>query len=249
MEVIVSPELSPVTVLRQNVEWNQAMASEEGSSATLSMDTPGIYADEAMKREGAIATVNAGPFFDDGIASLRTRSVPQGLALSGGELIWKDQRILDFGFAGFNQDNVLIVSSSITEEEAAELGIRDGCSTGPVLLMNGEPNLEACNGNSGYTRRTAIGQRVDGAVIFVCVDGRSPESIGATCADLIDILIEYGAVNACAMEGGMSTAMFYRDAEGRYGEKGEIQLISNSLAPNYTLTSRMPTFWMVKPVE
>lgn len=219
------------------------------SSPTLSMDTPGIHADEAMKLEHALAAVNAGPFFDDGTAGRYVGSVPLGLALSGSELVWKDQRIPDYGFAGFNQDNVLIVASSMTEEEAEELGIRDGCSAGPVLMMNGKPNMEAYNGDSGYTRRTAVGQRADGAVIFVCVDGRSPESIGATYADLIDILTEYGAVNACAMEGGMSTTMFYRDAEGRYGEKGEIQLISNSLAPNYTLTSRMPTFWMVKPVE
>ena len=218
------------------------------SSPTLSMDTPGIHADEAMKLEHALAAVNAGPFFDDGTASLRTRSVPQGLVLSGSELVWKDQRIPDYGFAGFNQDNVLIVASSMTEEKAAELGIRDGCSAGPVLMMNGKPNMEAYNGDSGYTRRTAVGQRADGAVIFVCVDGRIPESLGATYADMIDILTEYGAVNACAMESGSSSTMFYRDTDGRYGEKGLIQRI-NSQDALQTSLRRMPTFWMVKPVE
>lgn len=218
------------------------------SSPTLSMDTPGIHADEAMKLEHALAAVNAGPFFDDGTAGRYVGSVPLGLALSGSELVWKDQRIPDYGFAGFNQDNVLIVASSMTEEEAEELGIRDGCSAGPVLMMNGKPNMEAYNGDSGYTRRTAVGQRADGAVIFVCVDGRCPESIGATYADLIDILTEYGAVNACAMESGSSSTMFYRDTDGRYGEKGLIQRI-NSQDALQTSLRRMPTFWMVKPVE
>lgn len=218
------------------------------SSPTLSMDTPGIHADEAMKLEHALAAVNAGPFFDDGTAGRYVGSVPLGLALSGSELVWKDQRISDYGFAGFNQDNVLIVASSMTEEKAAELGIRDGCSAGPVLMMNGKPNMEAYNGDSGYTRRTAVGQRADGAVIFVCVDGRSPESIGATYADMIDILTEYGAVNACAMESGSSSTMFYRDTDGRYGEKGLIQRI-NSQDALQTSLRRMPTFWMVKPVE
>lgn len=218
------------------------------SSPTLSMDTPGIHADEAMKLEHALATINAGPFFDDGTAGRYVGSVPLGLALSGSELVWKDQRISDYGFAGFNQDNVLIVASSMTEEEAEELGIRDGCSAGPVLMMNGKPNMEAYNGDSGYTRRTAVGQRADGAVIFVCVDGRIPESLGATYADMIDILTEYGAVNACAMESGSSSTMFYRDTDGRYGEKGLIQRI-NSQDALQTSLRRMPTFWMVKLVE
>ena len=55
--------------------------------------------------------------------------------------------------------------------------------------------------------RTAIGQRADGTVIFVVVDGRQGGSLGATYADLIDIMVEYGAVNACNMDGGSSSIM------------------------------------------
>ena len=63
---------------------------------------------------------------------------------------------------------------------------------------------------------------------------------------MIDLLTEYGAVNACALNGGSSSAMLYRDADGRYGEKGAVQMINRySLAQSSI--RRMPTFWMVKP--
>lgn len=216
------------------------------SSNPLSMDTPGARMDEAMERENAIAAVNAGPFFDDGTASQAVGSVPSGLALSEDAVIWNDQQISEYGFVGFNKDNILIVASSMTETEAKEQGIRDGCSSGPVLMINGEPNMEVYNGNSGYNPRTAVGQRADGAVVFVCADGRNPDSLGATYADMIDILTEYGTVNACALNGGSSSAMLYRDADGRYGEKGAVQMINRYPLAQSSLR-RMPTFWMVKP--
>ena len=33
--------------------------------------------------------------------------------------------------------------------------------------------------------------------------------MGATMADLIDVMLEYGAVNACNLDGGSSTLMWY----------------------------------------
>lgn len=216
------------------------------SSNPLSMDTPGVPMDEAMEREQAIAAVNAGPFFDDGTSSQSVGSVPIGLVLSGNAVIWNDQQISEYGFVGFNNDNILIVASSMTETEAKEQGIRDGCSSGPVLVINGEPNMDAYNGNFGYRPRTAVGQRSDGAVVFVCADGRNADSLGATYADMIDILTEYGAVNACALNDGSASNMLYRDVDGRYGEKGAMQML-NRYPVGTTSLRRMPTFWMVKP--
>lgn len=217
------------------------------ASNPLSMDKPGARMGEAMEQEKAVAAVNAGPFFDDGSTSKSVGSVPCGLVLSGASVIWNDQSISEYSFVGFNKDNILIVAASITEEEARGLGIRDGCSGGPVLMVNGEPNAEVYNENSGYQPRTVIGQRADGAVVFVCADGRNPDSLGATYADMIDILEEYGVMNACALNGGSSSAMLYRDTDGRrYGEKGAIQLINRN-SPEESPIRNMPTFWMVKP--
>ena len=94
--------------------------------------------------------------------------------------------------------------------------------------------------------RTAVGQRKDGAVVFVCIDGRQAGSAGGTYKDVIDIMIEYGVVNACNMDGGSSSIMFYLDTYGLYGESGTVQVI-NSYSLLQERPRKMPTFWMVAP--
>lgn len=61
----------------------------------------------------------------------------------------------------------MVAQDNLSKAQAEELNIRDGCCFGPVLIMNGEINQEAYNSNSGWNPRTAIGQRKDGAVVFV----------------------------------------------------------------------------------
>ena len=137
------------------------------------------------------------------------------------------------------------MAKDLTRTEADALGIRDGCEFGPALIINGEINQAAYEKNSGMNPRTAIGQRADGTVIFVVVDGRQSGSLGATFGDMIDIMVEYNAVNACNMDGGSSAIMLYRDTFGRYGNPGQVQTISN-----YALLQeqprRMPDFWMIR---
>ena len=217
------------------------------SSPQFSMDIPGTRITEQIQTEGAAAAVNAGAFFDNGTSSPSVGSVPEGLVISGGKVVWNSGKAPEEGFVGFNQDNVLTVADSMTADKAMELGIRDGCCFGPVLIQNGGINNEVYNTNSGYNPRTAIGQRADGAVILLCIDGRQAGSLGATYADIINVMVEYEAVNACNLDGGSSTVMLYRDTQGRYGEPGQVQMINN-----YSLLQeqprRMPTFIMVRPV-
>lgn len=220
------------------------------SSETLSKDTPGLKMNDAIEKEGAVAAINAGTCWDDGTGSLEVGSVPLGLNLSKGKVVWDSfsEATPDTGFVGFNRDNILIVANSVTEEEALELGIRDGCASGTVLIVNGNAvDID----HSGYSPRTAIGQRADGTVILVCTNGRTDEFIGATLSDVIDILQEYGAVNACALLGGSSANMLYRDTQGLYGETGTVHMFNPESAEHNIFTGlalrRLPTFWMVKP--
>lgn len=217
------------------------------SSDHFSRSVPGARINKQIEEEGAIAAINAGAFFDNGTASPEVGSVPCGLVFADGKCVWDDGSTYN-GFAGFNQEDILVVAKSMTKSQAEELGIRDGCCFGPVLIMNGVVNEEAYNSNSGYNPRTCIGQRADGAVIFLCVDGRQAGSLGATYADIIDIMVENDAVNACNLDGGSSTIMLYRDDYGRYGEAGEVQMINN-----YSLLQqeprKMPTFFMVHPSD
>ena len=210
---------------------------------------PGKRINQAIEDEGASAAVNAGAFFDNGKSGPEVGSVPEGLVFSGGECVWSTGAPPNgiTGFAGFNYDNILVVhQENITKAQAEELNIRDGCCFGPVLIMNGEVNMKAYNTNSALNPRTAIGQRADGAVIFVCIDGRQASSVGGTYADIINIMLEYGAVNACNMDGGSSSVMMYRDTYGLFGEAGQVTMINN-----YSLLQseprRMPDYWMVAP--
>ena len=218
------------------------------STEKYSTAIPGKRITEMMDANpDAVAAVNAGAFFDDGTANATVGSYPLGLVMSNNRCAWESGKQPGLeGFAGFNQENILVVSQkNLSKKEAENLGIRDGCCFGPVLLMDGEVNLEAYNNNSGFNPRTAIGQRADGAVIFVCIDGRQVASPGGTYADIINIMVEFGAVNACNMDGGSSSVMMYRDERGLFGEAGAVTMINN-----YSLLQsqprRMPNFWMVR---
>lgn len=219
------------------------------STENFSTSIPGTRIDDQIETDGAIAGVNAGAFFDNSTSDPSVGSVPEGLVYSKGACKWTTGSPPNGikGFAGFNKDNILVVAQdNLSKAQAEELNIRDGCCFGPVLIMNGEINQEAYNSNSGWNPRTAIGQRKDGAVVFVCIDGRQAGSMGGTYKDVIDIMIEYGVVNACNMDGGSSSIMVYRDTYGLFGEAGTVQVI-NSYSLLQERPRKMPTFWMVAP--
>ena len=210
----------------------------------FSTSKPGKRLNAAIEDEGASAAVNAGAFNDDGTAGLQVGSVPSGLTIHDGKVV-SNTKNAEFpgGFAGFNYENKLVVADTMTEAQAMEQNIRDGCEFGPVLIVNGVPNQKVYSGNSGYNPRTVVGQRADGVVIFFCADGRQAGSLGATYKDMIDILTAYGAVNACNMDGGSSSVMLYRDYT-----TGQVQMI-NSYSVLQSEPRRMPNFWMVKPKQ
>ena len=226
------------------------------STETYSTSIPGKRLNEVMEEadDSIIAAVNAGAFNDDGTAGSHVGSVPAGIVFSEGEFICNANRgnipisETGGGFVGFNDDDILVVAKSMTEAEAEALNIRDGCEFGPPLIINGEVNQEAYNKASGLNPRTAIGQRADGAVIFVCIDGRQAGSPGGTYRDVTDIMIEYGAVNACNLDGGSSSIMMYRDMHGIFGEPGLVQTI-NSYSVLQTNPRRMPNYWLVRTAE
>ena len=211
------------------------------SSDSFSTSKPGTRITQQIETEGAVAAINAGAFYDDGTGNPIVGSVPEGLVISEGAVRWTSGQAPQEGFVGFNNENVMIVAKTMTADKAMELGIRDGCCFGPVLIMNNTVNEEAYNAKSGLNPSTAIGQRADGAVIFLCIDGRQASSMGGTYADIIDIMVEYGAVNACNLDGGSSTVMLYRDHQTK-----EVSMI-NSYSLLQEQPRRMPTFIMVRP--
>ncbi|MBQ3424058.1 MAG: phosphodiester glycosidase family protein [Clostridia bacterium] len=183
----------------------------------------GLVLHEIAQRYDAVGAINGGGFSDDG--GLGNGGRPIGLVISGGEVLNKASINSDHNIVmGFNQENVLVIGR-MTSEEALKKGLRDALAFGPALVVNGE--AAAVKGSSsGLNPRTAIGQRADGAVLMLVIDGRQASSLGATYADLINVMLEYDAVNACNLDGGSSSMLYYN---GEYLNKGVILTGSRKL--------------------
>lgn len=111
------------------------------------------------------------------------------------------------GLIGFNNDNVLVLTRE-NASVAIENGMRDAVEFGPYLIVNGEASTVVGNGGYGVAPRTAIGQRKDGIVLFLVIDGRNPGySVGIDMAGMINIFKRYKAHNAANLDGGGSSTL------------------------------------------
>ena len=163
----------------------------------------GLTLEEMINKYDAIGGINAGGFKDEGGAGLG--GLPEGLTVIDG-VCYGDTNG-ESVFVGFDDKGVMHVGY-YTAWSAEVNNIKNGVSFGPVLIMNGQ----AVNPNalpSGVNPRTAIGQRSDGAVLMLVIDGRQAHSMGATYQDCMEIMLSRGAVNAINMDGGSSTSMYY----------------------------------------
>ena len=162
----------------------------------------GLPLDVMVENYGALGGINGGAFYDEEGGG--TGGFPDGLTVADGEMFSIGS---ERTFVGFDENNVLFVGY-IDAESARELGIRDGVSFGPALVVNGVGDYSSYM-ESGINPRTAIGQRADGAVLLLCIDGRQMHSIGCSFGDVRDVMLDFGAVNACNLDGGSSTVMYY----------------------------------------
>ena len=166
----------------------------------------GLTLEQMVDKYDAIGGINAGGFLDENGAGFG--GLPQGITYIDGECVRNETD--GCAFAGFDENNILHVGY-LSYEETQAAGIRDGASFGPVLVINGEI-AQGDISNSGVNPRTAIGQRADGAVLMLAIDGRQTHSMGATYQDIAEIMLDFGAVNACNLDGGSSTCMYMNGA-------------------------------------
>ncbi|MFD0678820.1 MULTISPECIES: phosphodiester glycosidase family protein [unclassified Paenibacillus] len=172
-----------------------------------------------VKRTGAVAGVNAGGFDDpeglgNGFAAL-------GVIVSGGEVIFTDQdETTPQHIVGFTKDGTLIIGKySMTELRT--MGISEAASFYPRVIANGKP-LPISDGSRAP--RTAVGQKEDGTVIFIVVDGRQAHSVGATLKEIQELFLADDVVNAGFLDGGASSELVVNGElvtkpSSRYGER------------------------------
>jgi len=169
-----------------------------------SLGARGFTVGEFAERFGAVAAINAGGFLDAG--GQGNGASPDSLVVYDGQF-YSAGRGVGKGFVGLDGDSRLHVGLK-SIDEIREADIRYGVCFGPSLVINGvpaDPGILA----SGVNPRTAIGQRSDGAVLMLVIDGRQVISLGASYQDCADIMLSYGAVNACNLDGGSSSLMYY----------------------------------------
>lgn len=164
----------------------------------------GFTVEEFVKRYDAVAGINAGGFLDAN--GQGNGSMPDGLVAYKGSM-YNDSVLR--GFAGLDADHILHVGAQ-NRADAQALNIQYGASYGPVLVQNGEIN-PAIAGETSLNPRTAIGQRSDGAILMLVIDGRQITSLGASYQEEAEVMVRFGAVNACNMDGGSSTILYFED--------------------------------------
>ena len=160
------------------------------------------------KMNDGVAAINGGGFHDPN--GTGTGRLPYGFILHDGEyIIGKDVGPdEDVDFVGFSKSGNLI-AGNYDKTELKDMDASEGITFGPPLIVNGEKMITDGDGGWGVGPRTAIGQRKDGTVLFLVIDGRQPGySIGATLRDVQDILYEKGAYIAANLDGGSSTTLY-----------------------------------------
>ena len=166
----------------------------------------GQYLVDMSKDNNATIAINGGGFLDEN--GRGDGSTPLGIVMSEGKLVANNGNTVGGGLVGFDKDNKLVIGK-MSAQKAQEIGIRDAVTFAPFLIVNGEPAVIRGNGGWGTAPRTAIGQRQDGIVLFLVLDGRRLTMPGASIKDLIEIMQNYGAYNAANLDGGTSSAMTY----------------------------------------
>ena len=184
----------------------------------------GVTLDELVNSNNAVAGINGGLYNSKN----NSGGSPYGVIVSNGEIQFnKPHEFPGLVLIGFTDDDILQIidisdmSAADVEQLVADMKIRDAVTFQEEasdvnnhfvqLIINNE--TRQLNGmGSGLNPRTAIGQRADGAVLMFVTDGRGKAGhLGASCADLIEVMEEYGAVNAANLDGGSSSCMYYED--------------------------------------
>lgn len=160
--------------------------------------------EEFYEDTGAVAIVNAGGFYDAG--GMGNGGTPTGIVIHESKLLYGSLSSRSC-VIGFDQNDRLVVGQ-MTGQQALDRGLRDAVSFGPVFIVNGKA-VEVSGNGGGLNPRTVIGQREDGSVLLLVIEGRMANSLGASYKDCIQVMLDYGAVNAGNLDGGSSSLMIH----------------------------------------
>jgi len=205
-----------------------------------------------VKRTGAIAGVNAGGFADPNWRGNGFK--PIGLVISQGRIYYNGLgNVKSVQIVGIDKNGKML-AGKYTIDELMELGISEAVSFSPRIIVNGKGLIPNRSQGWGVAPRTVMGQREDGTILFLLIDGRQPGySIGATLYDAQEILLEHGAVIAANLDGGSSTVLVTEGGEivnKPSSSSGERYLPTAFLVFEHPESVDVPNIWAgLKPSE
>lgn len=179
---------------------------------TKKMGREGQLTSQIAKDNNAVAAINAGGFTDKSSGTLWTGTggQPTGLIISESEIKYNDIKSGDE-----KRDTVALTDKGIllvgphSLNEMKKLNVTEAVSFGPALVVDGNPTIKSGDGGWGIAPRTVIGQRKDGAILLLVIDGRIISSLGASLKEAQEIMLSYGALNASNLDGGSSSTMYF----------------------------------------
>jgi bla regulator protein BlaR1 len=164
---------------------------------------------DMAKENKAVSAINAGGFSSD--RSNKKDYKPSGIIMHGGKIVYddlKDEKV-KHDIVAFTKNGKLMVGK-YTVAQLKENDIQEAVSFGPSLIVNGKPTITKGDGGWGIGPRTAIGQKADGTVILLVIDGRSKKSLGATLWDVQNIFLQNGVITASNLDGGSSSTIYFK---------------------------------------
>jgi exopolysaccharide biosynthesis protein len=176
---------------------------------TKKLGKEGQRTSQIAENNNAAAAINGGGFTDrssDGKIWAGTGGIPLGFVISNGKEIYNDMSVNSkTSVMAMSSDGHLIVGEKSLADLKKEKATQ-AIAFGPALIVNGKAQKGL---DAGPNPRTAIGQKQDGTILLLVIDGRQGLKLGASLQDVQQIMLQFGAWNATNLDGGSSSTMYY----------------------------------------
>lgn len=166
--------------------------------STFGTNEPGASVETFAEQTKAVAAIGCG-----------IGSTPNGFVIQNGELIHGD-KVTAASVVAFDEAGRLIVGT-MTAEQAISAGVRNAvCSKTAAIVVNGVAS-EIVGLGDGLLPRAVIGQRADGAVLMMVLDGAKETAPGVLLENCIHEMLKAGAINAAVLDSTDSAALLYQN--------------------------------------
>lgn len=178
--------------------------SRLGCAAAGSWGESGQTAGEIAEANGALVALTASGFSDsDGSAEGASQT---GAAMCGGVALGTH---LPAGYKRIelrSDDRLYIVDAN----SEFHPDCTDASEWTPALIVDGQVVVTSADHYTALNPRACLGQKKDGAVLMLCIEGRYLDSLGCDAMECAAVLAHYGAFQAMNLDGGTSAICWYQ---------------------------------------